>query len=235
MPAKYYRDKLYPFQDQVLKLIQELDVGFYLTGGTALGRCFLNHRYSDDLDLFVNADERFRAQCNLVLGKLTESKIAFEVGVASESFVRLMLKERNTILKLDFVNDVAFRWGTVSQTSIFKRVDNWRNILSNKLCAMSRLEAKDIVDILFIAFEYEFNWEDIFEEAGQKDIWVNPLEISKIMESFPTARLREIKWTKQVKQAELGSEIEQLRNDLFYGNSNSLYGTRDFGRHNHDP
>jgi hypothetical protein len=49
MPAKYYRDKLYPFQDQVLKLIQDLDVGFYLTGGTALGRCFLNHRYSDDL------------------------------------------------------------------------------------------------------------------------------------------------------------------------------------------
>ena len=48
MPAKYYRDKLYPFQDRVLKLIQELDVGFYLTGGTALGRCFLNHRYADD-------------------------------------------------------------------------------------------------------------------------------------------------------------------------------------------
>lgn len=235
MPAKYYRDNLYPFQDRVLKLIQDLDVRFYLTGGTALGRCFLNHRYSDDLDLFVNADKRFRAQCNLVIGKLTERKIKFEVGVASESFVRLMLKESNTLLKLDFVDDVAFRWGTVIQTSIFKRVDNWRNILSNKLCAMSRMEAKDIVDILFIALAYEFNWEDIFAEAGQKDIWVNPLEISKLMESFPTERLREIKWTKQVKPAELGSEIEQLRNDLFYGNSNSLFGTRNFGRLSPEP
>jgi len=27
---------------------------FYLTGGTALSRGYFNHRYSDDLDLFVN-------------------------------------------------------------------------------------------------------------------------------------------------------------------------------------
>ena len=225
MPAKYYRDKLYPFQDQVLRLIQELDVNFHLTGGTALSRCFLNHRYSDDLDLFVNADEQFRAQCNLVIGKLTEKNLKFEVGVASETFVRLMLKESDILLKLDFVNDIAFRCGEVVHTLIFNRVDNWRNILSNKLCAMSRMEAKDIVDILFIALEYEFNWEDIFEEAGQKDIWVNPLEISKIIESFPTERLREIKWVKPAKLTELESKIEQLRNDLFYGESNSLFGT----------
>ena len=225
MPAKYYRDKLYPFQDQVLRLIQELDVNFHLTGGTALSRCFLNHRYSDDLDLFVNADEQFRAQCNLVIGKLTEKNLKFEVGVASETFVRLMLKESDILLKLDFVNDIAFRCGEVVHTLIFNRVDNWRNILSNKLCAMSRMEAKDIVDILFIALEYEFNWEDIFEEAGQKDIWVNPLEISKIIESFPRERLRGIKWVKPVKLAELESKIEQLRNDLFYGEFNSLFGT----------
>ena len=225
MPAKYYRDKLYPFQDQVLRLIQELDVNFHLTGGTALSRCFLNHRYSDDLDLFVNADEQFRAQCNLVIGKLTEKNLKFEVGVASETFVRLMLKESDILLKLDFVNDIAFRCGEVVHTLIFNRVDNWRNILSNKLCAMSRMEAKDIVDILFIALEYEFNWEEIFEEAGQKDIWVNPLEISKIIESFPRERLRGIKWVKPVKLAELESKIEQLRNDLFYGEFNSLFGT----------
>ena len=90
---------------------------------------------------------------------------------------------------------------------------------------MSRMEVKDIVDILFIAFEYDFNWEEIFEEAGQKDIWVNPLEISKMIESFPRERLSEIKWTKQVKLAELGSKIQQLHNDLFYGESNSLSGT----------
>lgn len=55
----YYNDTLYPLQDKVLKLIDDLDTPFYLTDGTALSRCYLNHRYSDDLDLFVNDKPHF--------------------------------------------------------------------------------------------------------------------------------------------------------------------------------
>ena len=46
----YYKDTLYPLQDKVLKLIDSLQTPFYLTGGTALSRCYFNHRYSYDLD-----------------------------------------------------------------------------------------------------------------------------------------------------------------------------------------
>ncbi len=49
MPDKYYSHKLYPFQDEILGKIHSLHTDFYLTGGTALGRCYLEHRYSDDL------------------------------------------------------------------------------------------------------------------------------------------------------------------------------------------
>jgi hypothetical protein len=38
MPEKYYLNKVYPFQDEILKEIQGLDVDFYLSGGTALSR-----------------------------------------------------------------------------------------------------------------------------------------------------------------------------------------------------
>jgi len=38
----------------------EVDDSFYLTGGTALGRHYLKHRYSDDLDLFVNRNNDFK-------------------------------------------------------------------------------------------------------------------------------------------------------------------------------
>lgn len=51
MSENYYTNNLYPFQDLVLKLIMKVDDAFYLTGGTALGRHYLKHRYSDDLDL----------------------------------------------------------------------------------------------------------------------------------------------------------------------------------------
>ena len=52
MPDTFYQDKLYPFQDKILKILGKADTEFYLTGGTALSRFLLNHRYSDDLDFF---------------------------------------------------------------------------------------------------------------------------------------------------------------------------------------
>ena len=45
---------LYALQDSVLKAISGLEHGFYLTGGTALGRGYYRHRYSEDLDFFAN-------------------------------------------------------------------------------------------------------------------------------------------------------------------------------------
>ena len=55
----FYFKQLYPLQDQVLSLIRQVDTGFYLTGGTAASRGYLQHRFSDDLDFFVNDDPRF--------------------------------------------------------------------------------------------------------------------------------------------------------------------------------
>jgi len=46
MQDDYYQNTLYPFQDKVLETIGKLPVGFYLTGGTALSRAYIHHRYS---------------------------------------------------------------------------------------------------------------------------------------------------------------------------------------------
>ena len=37
---RYYFEQLYPLQDQALKLINSVDTGFYLTGGTAISRAY---------------------------------------------------------------------------------------------------------------------------------------------------------------------------------------------------
>jgi hypothetical protein len=52
--AAFYFTRLYPLQDDVLRVIGTCNTEFYLTGGTAVSRGLLNHRFSDDLDLFVN-------------------------------------------------------------------------------------------------------------------------------------------------------------------------------------
>ena len=55
---KNYND-IYRLQDKVLNKLTGRYGNLYLTGGSALGRFYLNHRYSDDLDLFTNADPDF--------------------------------------------------------------------------------------------------------------------------------------------------------------------------------
>jgi len=52
-PSFFY-DRLYPLQDQVLALIHQLETGLYLSGGTAASRGYLNHRFSDDIDMFAD-------------------------------------------------------------------------------------------------------------------------------------------------------------------------------------
>lgn len=59
MDSAWYEQRLYPLQDAVLSAIQAAGTPLYLTGGTALARGWTGHRYSDDLDLFVNDDPAF--------------------------------------------------------------------------------------------------------------------------------------------------------------------------------
>jgi predicted nucleotidyltransferase component of viral defense system len=65
-----------------------LPVEFYLTGGTALSREYLHHRFSDDLDFFINASETFKDQVEIVFKALKGDFSNVEVVVADEDFAR---------------------------------------------------------------------------------------------------------------------------------------------------
>jgi len=223
MPDNYYSDKLYPFQDAVLSEMQSLQTGFYLTGETALGRCYLHHRYSDDLDFFVNAVPDFKEQFKTVLNCLEKLPCAVKVSISEESFVRLFLEQDEIILKIDFVNDVAFHAGTVEIKNGFGRVDSWRNILSNKICAMSRMEPKDYADILYTVDTYDFQWQEIIGEAREKDLWVDPIEVSRMIHQFPVEHLRAIKWTSAPPVPEISRKaITMIAEDILNGRENRL-------------
>ena len=60
-----YLDKLYPLQDKVMKIFSDEKVKHYLTGGTVLSRFHFQHRYSDDLDFFMNMDIGFAKESDL--------------------------------------------------------------------------------------------------------------------------------------------------------------------------
>jgi hypothetical protein len=223
MPDTFYTDRLYPFMDKVLSLLGAVDAPFYLTGGTALGRYYLHHRYSDDLDLFVNQAADFRDQVKKALEALRLGGVTFEVGTAADTFVRILAHDEALTLKIDFVNDVAFRYGDLQEAHFYPRIDHWRNILSNKLCAFRRREPKDMVDILLIAQSFPFLWQDIFSEARQKDLWVEPLEIARMIEEFSVDLLAAVKWVQPVDPDVCTTALKTLHSDIFHGRSNSLH------------
>ena len=205
-----------------MEMVQEQKVDFYLTGGTALSRCYLNHRYSDDLDFFVNEAPDFKKQTERVVSAIRKAGMQIELGTASESFLRITVLKDEVPLKIDFVNDVIYHYGDFEAAHFFNKIDSWRNILSNKLCAVSRLEPKDIADLLFIAKKFAFEWPDIMEEAKNKDLWIDPLNVSRIIKEFPVDLFDSVKWITPVAKKKLSKELHRMHDDIFYGHSNSL-------------
>jgi predicted nucleotidyltransferase component of viral defense system len=142
MHDDYYLNTLYPLQDKVLEIVGKLPVGFYLTGGTALSRAYFHHRYSDDLDFFVNGVPDFKMQVNVIIKALADAGYLIDISVADDGFARIFVFENERTLKLDFVNDVPFRSGISVFTPLFKNTDNLNNILSNKITALGRYSLK---------------------------------------------------------------------------------------------
>jgi len=140
---------LYDFQDQALALLSEADTGFYLTGGTAGSRGYLGHRYSEDLDLFVNDDSRFRLWADRIAERLSACNAwSTEVSLRDERFVRLFLVRPDLSLKIEMVNDVPSRIGEVTIHPVLGRLDTAENILANKISALiDREEPKDLADV----------------------------------------------------------------------------------------
>lgn len=221
MSEKYYIKKLYPLQDEVLDLVGKLSTGFYLSGGTALSRVYLNHRYSDDLDFFQNDSASFKKDAEIVIKELKKEKIwELETTLMDESFVRLFIHKNEIVLKIEMINDVAFHDGKIISDKIFNKIDSWKNILSNKISALSRNEPKDMADILFLCEKFEFNWMDVIESAKKKDMWVNEIDISTIFSKYSVESMKDLKWIKQPEYEKLYEKMRTISKSILLAGDN---------------
>ena len=226
--GEYYIKNLYPFQDGILNIVKELKLPFYLTGGTALSRYYFNHRYSDDLDLFVNNDAGFDEHIQTFYKSLLEKQQTgfFRIDNKrlrrSENFLQLFINKEETEIKIDLVNDVAQHYGELLEDRILGKIDSLRNILSNKLSAIFRYEAKDIADIWIICKNLKFYFREIIEEARNKEAGVEPVAIYEILSSFPINKIDLIKWVTKPDPEIFKKETLQIAEDILYGRESSL-------------
>lgn len=196
--------------------------GFYLTGGTALSRFYLGHRYSEDLDFFINRDEEFSERVQRIRDNLSD---LFEFNddklILSKDFVRVWVVGNETELKLEFVNDVKYHWETKKYQGL--NIDSITDILSNKLTAIvNRDEPKDIFDIVRIANNYSFNWENIFNHSIKKSV-VAEADVAERIKTFPVELMKKVDW--EIEQSNLDifkKNIDQIADDFLFAQDNSL-------------
>lgn len=193
----HYFNQLYPFQDQVLKIIRETDTRFYLTGGTAASRGYLHHRFSDDLDLFVNDDDRFGLWAERITQALSrpDHDWVCQVLMKEERFVRLNLTTAELQMKIEMINDVPARVGEVQEHPIFGRLDTAENILANKVTALlDREEPKDLADIWGFCCLMNLSLKDAITHAESKAAGVFPADLARLLCSATAEDWQIIRW-----------------------------------------
>jgi predicted nucleotidyltransferase component of viral defense system len=216
-------NRLYLLQDKFLSWFHTLDYPFYLTGGTALGRFYLYHRFSEDLDFFVNNDPDYRGYIGEVMNKITPHfSVNIDQSLLTEDYARFFVNEDDISLKVELINDVPYYAGKAMPYR-YGKVDNPLNILANKLTSIvGRDEPKDMFDIIHISCSYSFDWKEVFHHAKQKVV-INELDVEQRMISFPVKWFQNVNWLLTAPDTDpLDRFVKMIADDFLLGRANSL-------------
>lgn len=196
MDKDFFFTSLYPLQDRALKIISRADTEFYLTGGTASSRGYLHHRFSEDLDLFVNDNSSFGLWAERVIEALAHPPDwVVNVLLKEPRFVRLSLMEGATFLKIEMVNDVPSHVGQIRNDATLGPLDSAQNILANKISAvLDRQESKDLADIWGFCCKMGLPLKEAITGAQSKAAGVFPADLARVLCSATEADWKAIRW-----------------------------------------
>jgi hypothetical protein len=161
------------------------DDRFFLTGGSALGIFYLEHRHSYDLDLFTTGLIDKQHLKNQIL------RISDSIGAKCESlqsspdFHRFLVSRETESEVIDLVTDRAPQLDTEKRCIDGISVDTTREILANKICALlGRAEVKDLIDLYFLEQDGH-HILDSLSDAQQKDGGLDLATLSLLLDQFP--------------------------------------------------
>jgi hypothetical protein len=207
-------NQLYAVQDWTLARLRKVQQGFHLSGGTALSRGYYGHRYSEDLDFFVNDSPDFqlwRDRCLDVLRQDGEKEnLRLEVVLREERFGRAFLHGAAP-LKLEFINDVPFRVGQPWNHPELGALDTRENILANKISALvDRQEPKDLADLFWLCCRDTLNLLAAIENAQGKAAGIFPPLVARALAEGLQRGVPRVHWRQPPGEAEFRKGIENL-------------------------
>jgi len=214
-PAFYF-DLLYPFQNRVIAFINQADTNFYLTGGTAASRGYLDHRFSDDLDYFVNDDDHFGLWVERIIQALTR-EWKCDVMQKEERFARLNLRQEDFSLKIEMINDVPAHVGEIQRHPILGRMDSAENILANKVTALlAREEPKDLADVWGFCCQKDLSLQAAITDAQSKAAGVFPADLARVLLSAKKPDWETIRWIQAPPVEAFINQLHQLGEALLF-------------------
>lgn len=157
---------------------------FFLGGGTALAEFYLQHRLSQDLDLFtLNQELGFNVANAEMLKIIHRLNLQIENQVTSRAFLQYILtSNKDENLKIDLIKDVPLQFGDVQKFNSY-RVDSLENIAVGKLLAtFGRADGKDFIDLYFLLeVEKKIKFDRLLELAKQKDTGLHELYLAEML------------------------------------------------------
>ncbi|HLD25077.1 MAG TPA: nucleotidyl transferase AbiEii/AbiGii toxin family protein [Patescibacteria group bacterium] len=140
---------------------------FYLTGGTALSACYLNHRFSEDIDLFSKLPLDEPRVVRIVSQYIGPIATKIEYVRIGDRIAYTMAFPKNQHLKVDIVYYPYEPLESSGKTFLGLSIDSIADIGVNKLMTLSqRTTGKDYVDLYYILKRYTM-W-DLREGVAHK-------------------------------------------------------------------
>jgi len=155
---------------------------FFLTGGSALGIFYLEHRLSYDLDFFTSESKvDWHLLENLVLGIAADIRADCRTLTASPDFHRYQMVRAPESEILDFVIERIPQIDERKNDFDGIRVDTVREIMVNKIGTLiNRCELKDVLDLYYLQLHGYFV-RDYWEAARRKEAGLDPAMISFLL------------------------------------------------------
>lgn len=204
---------LTPLKRDFLNLLFLRSQSFYLTGGSALGIFYLQHRLSYDLDFFTSEEVNWHIVQNLVLDISKTIAASCRTITAAPQFHRFELTREMEREIIDFVIEQVPQIDPQKEQIGNVRVDTLREIAVNKVCTLiGRSEQKDIIDLFYLS-KQGFDVLDLLPEAQKKDGGVEPAMLSYLLANRRIEKVPEYVLEK-LDLAELNDFVRKLQEDL---------------------
>ena len=175
---------------ELLSKDKQITKRFYLTGGTALAEFYLQHRLSEDIDLFTEKEEVNQTLVDTFLKKaslelpIVEIKKSQFLGLVSYF---LIFKDGEK-LKVDFN---YYPFPQINKGTKFKNlsVDSIYDIAVNKVQTMfTRTRSRDFVDLYFIIQSFNYPLDQLIRDSKAKFDW----HIDKVTLASQFVKVKEI-------------------------------------------